>query len=234
MIDTTKKRKVKRVSKIGIKTYLNLTDERFLKEKLKEGLLDEKGKHLTMSSIIRKYVHLGLVNEKNTQHAQYSLRDQVVRKSLFRLMDEFMSPMQTSINKLIEENTALRREIDYTLKKNDSNSIDLMHSISNLKDDLILEFGKVKTDRYSELSFKNLFILRAVFYVFLLGYHHKTIPNDKSAEEAWIEIVKVVHRKAGELSLEELVEKDADGLENEIKKLAGTSYREAKESMDIS
>ena len=234
MTDTIKKRKVKRVSKIGIKTYLNLTDERFLKEKLKEGLFDEKGKPLTMSSIIRKYVHLGLVNEKNTQHAQYSLRDQVVRQSLFRLMDEFMSPMQTSINKLIEENTALRRELDYTLKKNDSNSIDLMQSISNLKDDLILEFGKVKTDRYSELSFKNLFILRAVFYVFLLGYHHKTIPNDQSAEETWIKIVKVVHRKAGELSLEELVEKDTDGLENEIKKLAGTSYREAKESMDIS
>ena len=212
---------------------LFLTDERFIKEKLKEGLFDEKGKPLTMSSIIRKYVHLGLINEKNTQHAEYSLRDKVVRKSLFRLMDEFMSPMQTAINEFREENKALKNVIRELLDKKKSDAFELQMSINSLREDLLLEFGNISTDKYSELSFKNLVILRTVFYVFLLGYHHKKIPPHSSAEDAWIEIVKIVHNKAGEMSLEELAGKDTEGLEKEIKRLAGATYTEAMKVVNL-
>lgn len=233
MTDTTKKRKIKRVSKTGIKTYLNLSDERFLKEKLKENLLDEKGKHYTMSSIIRKYVHLGLINEKNTQHAQYSLRDQVVRKSLFRLMDEFHEPMQNMLTLIREENAELKKGLEAVIANNDKHGFILQNEIANLKVDLLASFDQIKDDKYSELAFKNILILRTVFYVFLLAYHHKVIPNKLEAEKAWIKIVKVVHRKAGELSMNELVIKDTKALEYEIRTLAGASFDEAMKELNL-
>ena len=225
--DPNKKRHIKRVSKTTFRTNLNLTDERFLNEKLKENLRDEHGKPFTMSSIIRKYVHLGLINEKNTQHAQYSLRDKIVRESLFRLMDEFNQPMQKILHKIREDNEELNAKMGLVIQAATNSNDVVIYQMNKLREDLFGAFSQMTSEMSNEPLLKNLIILRTVFYIFLLAFHRKPLPNHPKAEDLWVRVVKIVHTKADALDLYEFGQKTHEDLEIALRNLAAESYGEA-------
>lgn len=190
-----------KISKENLPSRLFEKDSNHVKRKVKEsGYADTRFKD--KSSAIRYYVHLGIAAETRTETAN-NLDDKIIKASQKEVVTDSLLPVKNSIDDLI----SVMQEFDEHFTEANRKTDTLIRRIEGLNEQINVQLGDIlkqiiTTGKVSEESLRNFIVLRSIHYVFLFGYKTGRIePNDNAQ---WTKLVSFAHRKAQQLSLEEL------------------------------
>lgn len=194
-----------KISKENLPSRLFEKDSNHVKRKVKEsGYADTRFKD--KSSAIRYYVHLGIATEARTETAN-TLDDKIIKASQKEVVTDSLLPVKNSIDELISVMQEFKQKQDEHFTEANRKTDTLIRRIEGLNEQINVQLGDIlkqimTTGKVSEESLRNVIVLRSIHYVFLFGYKTGRIePNDNTQ---WTKLVSFAHRKAQQLSLEEL------------------------------
>lgn len=166
------------------------------------------------SAAVRHYVFLGISAETATTDVRNSLDNSIVRKSIKGAVRYELNPVKDGIDSLMaalknftEENSQIFNDIS-------KRTADIESKLDTGFEDTSATLEKLLTT--GEQSFKNIAVLRSLFYIFLLGIETGKIDTGKENLAQWNTIVKLAHEKAGEFADRELRELSTGRMESDV------------------
>jgi hypothetical protein len=166
------------------------------------------------SAAVRYYVSLGIDAETATSDLRNSLDNSIVKESIDGAMGKKLNPLKESIVR-----------IDQALKNFTAENARIFTDVAKRTADIEakLDTGFENTSATLEKllltgdnSFKNIAVLRSLFYIFLLGIQTGKINQGKDNLDQWNNIVRIAHEKAGEFAAQELRELSTGRMESDV------------------
>jgi len=207
------RRRFREISRVNLTVRL-LNGSKMHIERMVRELKRTDPNFATESAAVRHYVNVGIAAETATTDLRNSLDNNIVKRSQKEAVRAELLPLDNKVENLInefkkfsEENGNLFRDISKR-----SESIETKLDAGN---EAILSLLK-SIDITSEESFRNVIVLRSVFYVLLLGHKTGRIESGKENLVKWDFIINMAHQRANELSLNEIKMLSGDRIESEI------------------
>lgn len=204
--ETRGRKRFRAISKISVSVKLFNGSKRHI-EMMVRDLKSSDPNFANASAAIRHYVFLGISAETATTDLRNSLDNSIVRKSQKAAVRDELKPLNGNIDLMLE-----------TMKNFTEENARLFNDVAKRTADIEskLDAGIEKILLTGEQSFKNIAVLRSLFYIFLLGIQTGKIDTGKDNLAQWNNIVRLAHEKAGEFADRELRELSTGRMESEV------------------
>ena len=165
---------------------LLVADSNYLKHKVKnEGQTDSRFRD--KSSALSHYVHVGIAAEKQVATGN-SLGERIIRETQREVIIDSLDPLKEVLDKLTTAVTCFGELQAASLEETKNSTHDLQTHLS-----LLQESGRRELE--------NIFIIRSVLFVFLLGIQTNRIQPDEKTP--WDKLIAFAHDRARELARKE-------------------------------
>lgn len=216
--------KTKKISNETAATKLFSEDYQHIKKLVKKKRFTDK-RFESNSAAIRYYVELGIAAENPVEDEGKNLDQEVINFSQRDALRDELIPLTVALENLFGAVKTLSvNQADYF-----SNSAAHLHRIEAHLERGIKEISRQLVTSlesiYSQLdengktgdeTLRHLIVLRSIFYIFLLGYQTGKIEPGTDNLEKWNSIIDLAHKKANELSLDEVKSLTAENAESKV------------------
>lgn len=168
----------------------------------------------TEAAAVRHYVNVGIAAETATSDLRNSLDNSIVRKSQKAAVRDEIKPLNNNIHLMMETMKKFTEENARLFSDVAKRTADLESKLDIGVENIVERLEKILMT--GEQSFKNIAVLRSLFYIFLLGIETGKINTGKENLAQWNTIVKLAHEKAGEFADRELRELSTGRMESEV------------------
>jgi seryl-tRNA synthetase len=177
----------KKIGSQVVSVRLYFSDEKHIKEKVKtEGQTDTRFSNPTNAT--RYYVSLGVAAERQVANAN-SLGDRIIKASQKEVVLESLNPLKNAIDSLASAVEELQKSQQVVLGESHRLTHTLAGEVRNLA-----EVGN--------RELQNIFIIRSILFVFLLGIKTNRIQPDERTP--WDKLITFAHQRAQELAAQEV------------------------------
>jgi hypothetical protein len=217
------RRRFREISRVNLTVRL-LNGSKMHIERMVRELKRTDPNFATESAAVRHYVNVGIAAETATSDLRNSLNNNIVKRSQKEAVRAELIPLDNKVENLINEFKKFSEE-NGNLFRDISRRTELIETKLEAGNEAILNLLK-SIDITSEESFRNLIVLRSIFYVFLLGHKAGRIEPGKENLQKWNYIINLAHQKANALSLDEIKMLSGEVMESEIiRKMASEIFQ---------
>lgn len=168
----------------------------------------------SVASTVRHYVHIGISAESATSDLRWTLDNSAIKESQKNAVRAELKPHSGNIKNLIEEVKKLGDETEQLFRDLTERTNAIETKLETGFEDTSAMLEKLLTT--GEQSFKNIVVLRSLFYIFLLGIQTGKINTGKDNLAQWNTIVKLAHEKSNDFAAEELRELSSGQMETDV------------------
>lgn len=183
----------------------------------------------SVGAAIRHYVHVGISAEAASTDLRWTLDYSPIKKAQKDAVREELKPHSGNIKNLEKKIEEMMLETGQLFR-------DITTRTDNIEAKLDVGFENT-AERLEKIlltgdhSFRNIAVLRSLFYVFLLGIQTNLLNTGKENLAQWKAVVRTAHEKVGEFAAEELRLLTADQMENDfIRKLTLDIFSTVKDT----
>lgn len=214
----------KSISRTNNTVRLFVGDKLHIKELVKEFKKDDP-RFATEATALRYFINIGISTQRATEDLRGSLDHTMIKESI-----------SLAVSKKLKEHSDHIEELQNLIKNlvqtNEQNFSDIANRATKVEDKLDQKFTEVinnviKSNQTSEQGLRNIIVLRSIIYVFLLGIKTGKIPPGEDHIQTWRRIISIAHRRANELSVQEVNSMTGEGVEaGIIQKISGDIFKE--------
>ena len=178
----------KKIGTHSVTVRLYVSDEKYIKNKVTtEGQADTRFSSRT--NAVRHYVQFGIAAERQVESAN-TLGQRIIKESQKEVVIDSLRPLKEALDKLTLTIGSLGASQQTALAETTRATTNLSDEVRNLA-----ETGQ------RELA--NIFIIRSVLFVFLLGIKTNRIQPDERTP--WDKLITFAHERAQQLAAQEVV-----------------------------
>jgi hypothetical protein len=168
----------------------------------------------SVGSAVRHYVHVGISAEAASTDLRWTLDYSPIKKAQKDAVREELKPHSGNIKNLQVKIDALMLESGQLFNDLTKRTENIEAKLDAGFEDAITRLEKLLAT--GDQSFKNIAVLRSLFYIFLLGIQTGKINTGKENLAQWNNIVKLAHEKANEFAAQELRELSTGRMESDV------------------
>lgn len=219
-------RRGNKISKKTSYTKLFVKDMNYIIKMVDENSKNDKI-YVDKSSAIRHYVKVGIAAEHKSDGMLDLFDSNIVRRSQRNAVREELKPLANTIKNLTDEIKDLR-EHNESIFGDISNQITAFQTaVSKSFEDIIETHNNDRT--FDIESLRNIFVMRSIIYVFLLGIQTGKVLPGKDNLKRWNAIIGLAHKKANKLSIQELKNFNSEEKEKSIvQRIANELFEETQ------